>query len=917
MPKVSSTTAAPKSEMSNKSVASLFLISLIVTFLLSLYFQYRVFDCKITFLLDSGHYLVTAGGIVNALTLLLANNQPEFARQLPELTSSLLLDGPILPFAGAICLWLSGQPATGCSWYAITAFICLCNAITGGAVSVLLAMLTRSKRLALLGGALWAVYPGTIISSGRFLTEPMATALLLLVTLCSACLCYSSSFQKKHYWLTFIVGMLSSCGFLLKPVLVILWFTLPVVALFLSEAIHKRPTKAVITFFTGLLIAIAPWLIFTRLATGQFALSPQRAPTYNLAKGHDLGADGWSTNPDTPKTVYYANSGDSRFIITDAWKQNPLELANLYMRKVTRTMGFEWNDFRQSVYGLSPDTQNFGHALLLAAAICGVIGLLLQPALSKPAEFIGISSIIAIATHALLYLPFEAITRYGFCAVPFELIAGVYSVKTLTRSWLGVAVYIMSLIACVAAIKLPIFEYMMPLSSALDLAWYETSFRLVVVVVAPTIVYLMIKRNSKIKSWRLSMTASLLIMLVVAPTVCISSFLPEYQSAKISLKQGERIVRSFDLPDSANEKVTDFLVLIDCDKRIDEANVSVNGVFLSTQAISFNKLDSDYYHLFNLLRMFSAITDSSVNDMRQWRVISIPPSILRPGKKNQLSVFSGPSGIDIFCDRVNPSANKVFLPNRGFSSGFYSNGAEGSDSRLPDITPTEIQASKTKIFKNSPTAMIQSERLLPPLLLPRLYLLSSQNTRPIKEQQNRDCKRVALACKHLTPLPVTDFDSTLWQGSPVNDRALNINRYTFKLARSLTIEKTLPTAITKCPLIELRLTGSIKSTGRAKKLGILVTAISSKPHGPFMILPNNRPYIDCTNQWQKFEVADILNLEGLPNAKIAVSLLPGRWEQFIQYGIDRTVGSFQVKDLELSLEPSSLPVLTKAKTIKY
>lgn len=900
--------------MSNRSIFCIFLLSFAVTFGWSLFFQYRIFDCKITFILDSGHYLFTAGGITNALALLLANKQSDFDSLLPSLAADLLIDGPILPIAGAICLWLSGQPATGCSWYVVTAFICFCNAITGGSISALLALLSGSKRLALLGGTLWALYPGTVICSGRFLTEPMAASLLLLTTVGSTYLVSSRCSQKTQTWLAFHIGLISTFGFLLKPVLVALWFTLPMLALFKRCPSRLRPINALLAFFIGALTAITPWLLFSRLTTGQFYLTPQRLPVHNLAKGHDLGADGWSSDPCSPMTTFYENSKDSRFILFDAWQRKPLEIANLYMRKVTRTIGFQWNDFRQKVYGLSVDSQNFVHAVMLAAAICGILSLLLRPVLSKTAEFISTSVCMAIATQTLIYLPFEAITRYGFCAVPFVLIAAIYSVKGLTRSSLEIAAYLMALVVCVAAIKLPIFETIMPTANAFNLACCETSFRLIVVLVASAIVYLKIKRNTNIKSWRFALAATFFFLLVVAPTACISSFLPEYQSAKISLEKGERLERSLELPISVDEKNADFLLLIDSDKRIDDAVVSVNDVSLTEPSQSINKLDADYYSLFNLMRLFSAVADSRVNNMRQWRVIPIPVSLLKLGKKNRLSVSATQAGVDIYCDRILPGAKEVALPNRGFSGGFYCNGAAGADSRLPDIEPTAISDSETTLFKNSRSKISQTEAKLPSWQLPRLYVLSSQSSTP-KDREQR-CN-VALPDRFKIGIPVTNFDPALWQSSSVTDRTLNLNRYTFKLARSHSIEKSLPAALSKWPLINLKLTGLIKATGRAKKAGILVTIVGGTPNNSCLILPNNPPYVECSSIWEKFEIKDTINMEGLTDGKIVISCLPGRWEQLAQYGVDRTIGSFLLKDLELSVEPSKLPRLTKSKTIKY
>jgi hypothetical protein len=95
------------------------------------------------------------------------------------------------------------------------------------------------------------------------------------------------------------------------------------------------------------------------------------------------------------------------------------------------------------------------------------------------------------------------------------------------------------------------------------------------------------------------------------------------------------------------------------------------------------------------------------------------------------------------------------------------------------------------------------------------------------------------------------------------------------------------------------------------KAGVMVTVAAVKG-SPFMILPKCSPAVECAagGGWHAFEIVDLIPSEMLAgDGKIIVSLLPGRWEQLIQYGVDRTVGSFQFKDLELSVSPSSWPMV--------
>lgn len=867
----------------------------------SLLFHLATSPCKILFILDSGHYLFTAGGIIEAF-----RHSGHLAEALlaPSLSASIMLDGPVLPSLAAAVLSIFGAPATGTSWLVVLLVTCICQALTAACLAVLADRLCGDLRAALIVGLAWALYPAALIASGRLLTEPLAVALITALCVLSSELSIGPGIgRRRQIFIGFSAGILAALGFLLKPVLAPLWFALPMYALVIAFQ-KLRPLPKSLSFLAGLLVIMMPWIIYGYLATGHIYLTPQRVPAHNVAKGHDLTADGWSTDPCSRQTINYEELGSLR-TIAKAWVSSPLPMADLYLRKIPRTMAFQWNDFRQKVFGLSVEAQNCWHGIVLALAIFGGLTIILRGPFRDGADgqkrFIA-NSILAIAiVHALLYLPFEAITRYGFCGVPALFLLAAYGLGQLT----GVRrLALLSLVVpAVVMMHSGLVEHFdNPLNLA-DLSLSTTTLRLIVIGFVVAFMLRWAKSGSIGRIRQIIAVASLLVLLVL-PTACLSLHRAEYQGIEISLDANQKLERFFELPANADLIGRSNFLLIDY-ARCRDLRFAVNGVQLRTPPVSINALDSDYYSLFNLMRMYSAIVDQPVDQMRQWRVIPIDEGLLKVGQTNRLTVQAVQEKVSVYADRVSPGDQFVNLPDRGFSAGYFCNGNVGADMRLPSIEKTAILSGKSAVTNRAGGSE------LPHFLLPRLYVLSCAAAGSTVGPGAK-----APPAAMTTKLPMTDFAPAFHSTS--GESLLNINRYSFQLAGPATSERKLPAELSHWPLLKVSLRGLVRAAGRMRKAGVMVTFAAAKG-GPFMILPNGSPFVECasaaSNQWQPFEISDLVPTDILSGAdgKVIVSILPGRWEQLVQYGLDRAVGKFQFKNLELSVEPSLEPII-KGKT---
>jgi hypothetical protein len=157
------------------------------------------------------------------------------------------------------------------------------------------------------------------------------------------------------------------------------------------------------------------------------------------------------------------------------------------------------------------------------------------------------------------------------------------------------------------------------------------------------------------------------------------------------------------------------------------------------------------------------------------------------------------------------------------------------------------------------------------------------------------------------------FDPVMYKGN--SPGLIRNNRYTLTQAQSTGVVVDFPPGIAAKGILELSISGEILSTGRENKAGILLAINSSQANSPPMFLSSTPPYISATKAWSRFEIVDQLNLDAYKCRldKLSLVLFPGRAEQIMQYGVDRTVGSFYLRNLQVTFKQLSLPDLADCK----
>lgn len=903
-----------------KKVA-LFLVPALLCFVVAIVYQLRIFNTRIVLIFDSAHYLLTASQITAIARAWLNGHAGEAVAMAhaPDFISNVMIDGPILPGFGALTFLLTGQPAAATSWPVIIAALSLLAALTAGCVGLVTRTLTKSYAFAYGAAILYALYPSTLVSAGRFLTEPLATLNLILLAMASAQLLIAK--KRSTVALSAVaIGFLVALGFLTKTALLPAWFFLPVIALVMrfSDSLSRdamsrlRPLAAICL---GAALVLGAWLSFTKFATGKFELMPQRMPAFNLATGNNPATDGRATMPAHPQTLRYGDMSSSTKIVGAAWSEHGSELAHLYMRKIPRVMGFVWNDFKQVVLGINVDVQNCLHGFVLSFAMIGLVwffvrlcerGAVTEREVSSERRYwmLAIGGLIVI--HTLLYLPFESIVRYGAPVAPFIIIAAAGGMSWIWSQPIRKGVAVCALIvAVVAAVKVgPSADLLLGMPFGVTLLLLALVRATLLCALCAVIAY--IAMVDKAIAQRPVKSQALIIVLLVlsfaafllAPVVVTSMHADSQREYGAQLKPGAAIGREINLPNTKSNAATRYLAYVDCDNRFEDATVRLNGVPVNERLMAANKIDSERYFLFTIMRMYASIFDMPTDYLRQWRVVELPAALVKVGA-NKLEVVAGARGLTVFGDRFDSSERSIHLPDRKYySANRFCNDGREFEMRILDSEATPV-GTNSESRKNG--------------LQPRLYLMTadarvSADARPMSVPKESHLLATALQPASADilfdgDLPLSSFDPVL--SLETGGKALKIDRYTLQLARSTSSSLALPETLSGAEQIEILLRGKITSRGRADKAGVFATLHGSKASTPFMILSASPPFVKASAQWQDFSIEDRIFLKDFTAAHdklaLSVGLFPGRWEQFSQYGVDRNVGSFLIKDLHLTV----------------
>jgi hypothetical protein len=640
---------------------------------------------------DSGHYLQSSQKLAQVGRQLAQHIDGKAVLSACQQLKDLLLpDGPVLPALGAlIAILISKNAVTDCR--AIIFMQCCLHATSAVLVCLLTKRLSRSNLAAATSSLIWAVYPPAVLAAGKFLSETLATVLLLSLVLSTSTLFgQGSSSTRSGFnrllttgWLS---GMVTGLLMLVKPALS--WPAVAIDLMCLSRMAAKKRLLAAACLSAGLLLPVAPWAVYTKVVTGKFSVTNQRLATFNVVTGLDLETDGWGALLETPFVAMFPHNEDTLPAALGIWQHNPVQSINLMLRKLSRLWSEPWNDFRSSFMRLPVAPQVWWHQFLLFMALVGFLAFHSsqlkrsawrslsfseeQIAREKAASFAGWAATIVLAGH-LTYLLVVANSRYAFTAMPFILCFAGYAVATINGA--GLRRLVMAYLAAAALCLIPFLQMdLLPFLSLLELPLnqarlLEAAIKVVSECAAFAAIFCAIRLCQPGRSISLAGKLCLiaLFLLIAGTNYGFASTDATLSEWSCKLASGAAAERTVKLDVSTSRQPEWAMIVVDGDAASGQGIICVNGHMLAQKPRPLYLYAGDRNYL-GAFQIYSSLLKTPSSKMRQWRAVSVPIGLLNLNGQNKLAISPAHSGSLTIFGNFNSVGDKLRMPSLTLNS---------------------------------------------------------------------------------------------------------------------------------------------------------------------------------------------------------------------------------------------------------
>lgn len=604
---------------------------------------------------DSGQYLQTANNLLHFIS------GEHDTKKAASLGNELLVDGPILPPAAAISISL-GQVFKIPDWRAVLFMQTIFQALSSVLVFVLTLRLTNKLPLGIAAGLAWTLYPPGIIGSERLLTETLSIVLLL-----SALILISLILEWKQEKIWPFACLSLTCIILIftKPALLFA-VSLPVAVLIIflikNTALRWKPLVALIL---PAAIGFTLFACTSNAMTGKLSLIPQRVPLFNVLVGNDLRTDGLAGVPQRTLIEDLKGVSQPAKALSIIFAQNPVGSIDLMIRKIPRIFAEPWNDYRQPAI-LSRATEiRVVHQLLAALGLIGLtvsmialLQFLLQTFKRAPYEedFHTIAA-IALCTSILGHLSFvlfEGVPRYGITVAPLMLALFVWTVSKNLDRQRGFNAFSM---ATISAVSLVLLANLATIDNLLKLGVSQTLACVLQIAIylllAAILFFNIFKCGLKFVHGVTAVTAfsTLIAFGIFMITVALSGINESLNSEiTCNLASNQFAEKRLDLgkgSEALGQKPSWALLLIDGDKHIANAKITVNDFELTDKPTSVYDFYQDRYPLLAFISKLASYLHTDASNVRQWRTVQIPLKHLNLEGKNSIKIYAPKTGAAI------------------------------------------------------------------------------------------------------------------------------------------------------------------------------------------------------------------------------------------------------------------------------
>lgn len=645
---------------------------------------------ELAMLFDSGAYVMSTKYVLTAAQNFM-HGMP-FESALKSVSETLMLNGPVLPVLGATYFAAIAKEPSLIDMRAPIVLQAVIHATAATTLALAGWRLTGGRKLGLTAGLILAVWPSAVIGAGRFLTETITTLFISAVMLSASYLPKRRTEDRLRLSraAAFFFGLTTGLLVLTKAALapaVVLTLVAVFVLILLAKVERSSFITAVLSAVMGALLVIAPWLIFTKIASGEFCLTPKRLPTFNMAAGLNPETDGFSALPETPLVMMFSENDGPGAAAYAFYNLNPGDFYGRMARKPLRLFQYPWNDCRLDFLGIPVALQVITHQVLVVFGFFGLLAFMclpmsfgpkaeknrdardvpsqsiseqphpeLNPAISRNAGsqfeiepaaaepgtlsslLIGIVALMILFGHAA-YLPFVADSRYGFTAIPSLILFALWCLsgqrhKRINKTSL-IRLGIAAIFIIVAfTLKDTLWRSLFATSTEAMLASTLSLGALFLFIGCMMAVRTLLgtgKSNTTAKV--LALLTSYLTLTIVLAASLMGKESPYDWEAKLTDK--EELIRIIDLPQSASVENAYILANLKGDWKA--ARLKINEELIDSEPISLLHL-TDNPSLSNDYRTFGYILKTGTDGIAQWRAFKVPNGLLRQGAQNTIAL---------------------------------------------------------------------------------------------------------------------------------------------------------------------------------------------------------------------------------------------------------------------------------------
>lgn len=585
-------------------VLSLFVFGLVLSAHLVHHFCFD--NARVMFAFDGKHYLETTKAITEANLVLLAGDLDKYAAMISQsaYVKNMLWDGPLIPGLPALFFTALGRLPAETDWNIYCLGLSLMASLSSVLVLVLAGrILPQARFLPLLSALAFGLCPAVLTATGVNRSETLAT-LLLLTLLCILPRVHERDARDKEKGRGSIKlvlgGIVGALLVLTKPVLTVVVAALYFFCSFVEcpfrfdKRIFKPLAKglAMLTILASVtVLTISPWCFYTKEKNGKVSITAERGPTYNAAVGTDIETDGWCTAPETVHCSTQKASDSPGAIFAAFWKNHPLELTKMSLRRFARLWMDPWNDFHETIFGAGVVVQRYIHWLYLTLGLAGAFCYVLFGGRSKlsPSQRLLLDCLVLVLIGHNFYAQFQAMARYGFTAMAPLVLLAAYGLSRLFRA--------------------KVFTYLAGFSLAL---------------------------------------VTVLSIHQIEPVTLADRLVPR----PYVVKPGETAERTISLSSGQITGQEQVLLLVDyaCGDVAPSLSARVNGQRLTGKFISLNHYNSGFYQLFNTMSEHGSLMRTDVDQFHQWRAMPLAASALKVGANSIELRNEGQEDVTVYGD---------------------------------------------------------------------------------------------------------------------------------------------------------------------------------------------------------------------------------------------------------------------------